>query len=113
MDSTRAKELLRGFAGKRILVVGDVVLDHYVHGDVERINPEAPVPILRVRREHEETGGAGNVAKNLAALGVVTHLISVVGDDSAALSSYFQRYAGFYESSADPYPLSMLPYTPH
>lgn len=84
MEVARASELINSFKKRRVLVVGDVLLDHYVHGEVERLNPEAPVPILRVTREREETGGAGNVAKNAAQLGGETVLVSVVGDDEVA-----------------------------
>ena len=84
MDLSRAKELVNQFDQHKVLVVGDIVLDHYIHGVVERINPEAPVPILRATNEREETGGAGNTAKNLASLGAKTTLISVVGDDETA-----------------------------
>lgn len=84
MNNRRAKELIDQFKDKKVLVVGDVLLDHYVSGVVERLNPEAPVPILRVTEEREETGGAGNVAKNVAKLGAETSLIGVVGDDEAA-----------------------------
>jgi D-beta-D-heptose 7-phosphate kinase / D-beta-D-heptose 1-phosphate adenosyltransferase len=65
------------------LVVGDVMLDRYVYGDVERISPEAPVPILAVDREVAMPGGAGNVVRNLTALGAAVAFISVVGDDAA------------------------------
>jgi D-beta-D-heptose 7-phosphate kinase/D-beta-D-heptose 1-phosphate adenosyltransferase len=65
------------------LVIGDVMLDRYVYGDVERISPEAPVPILTVDRELAMPGGAGNVVRNLTALGAAVAFISVVGDDQA------------------------------
>lgn len=81
MEYSRLKEILGRFKNHKLVVIGDVVLDHYVHGDVERLNPEAPVPILRVRRERVETGGAGNIAKYSANLGVGATLISVIGDD--------------------------------
>jgi rfaE bifunctional protein kinase chain/domain len=84
MELSRAKELINKFDQHKVLVVGDVVLDHYIHGVVERINPEAPVPILRATMEREETGAAGNTAKNLARLGAETILVSVVGDDETA-----------------------------
>jgi D-glycero-beta-D-manno-heptose-7-phosphate kinase len=67
----------------RLLVVGDVMLDRYWFGDVERISPEAPVPIVKIARNEERPGGAGNVARNAAALGAQVSLISVVGDDEA------------------------------
>ncbi|MHB1676961.1 MAG: D-glycero-beta-D-manno-heptose-7-phosphate kinase [Sulfuriferula sp.] len=67
----------------RILVVGDVMLDRYWFGDVARISPEAPVPIVKIHRQEERLGGAANVARNTAALGVTTALLSVVGADEA------------------------------
>jgi D-beta-D-heptose 7-phosphate kinase/D-beta-D-heptose 1-phosphate adenosyltransferase len=66
-----------------VLVVGDVMLDRYVYGQVTRISPEAPVPILSVEREVAYPGGAGNVVRNLTALGAAVALVSVVGDDQA------------------------------
>jgi rfaE bifunctional protein kinase chain/domain len=68
----------------RLLVVGDVMLDRYWFGEVERISPEAPVPVVHVRREEFRLGGAANVALNVASLGGRTTLMSVVGDDEAA-----------------------------
>ncbi len=68
-------------AGARVLVVGDVMLDRYWFGDVERISPEAPVPVVRVSRREDRLGGAANVAKNAAALGAKVGLLSVVGRD--------------------------------
>lgn len=65
----------------RILVVGDVMLDRYWFGEVSRISPEAPVPIVKVERTEERPGGAANVARNAAALGADVALLSVVGDD--------------------------------
>ena len=65
------------------VVIGDVMLDRYVYGDVERISPEAPVPILAIEREVAVPGGAGNVVRNLTALGAAVAFISVVGDDQA------------------------------
>jgi len=67
----------------RVLVVGDVMLDRYWFGEVSRISPEAPVPVVKVERSEERLGGAANVARNAAALGAVTALLSVVGDDDA------------------------------
>lgn len=71
-------------AGLHILVVGDVMLDEYWFGDVRRISPEAPVPVVRVSRSDERPGGAANVARNIVALGAKATLLSVVGADSAA-----------------------------
>ena len=69
----------------RILVVGDVMLDRYWFGDVDRISPEAPVPVVRVQRTEERPGGAANVARNGSALGATVSVLSVVGDDEAAV----------------------------
>jgi rfaE bifunctional protein kinase chain/domain len=67
----------------RVLVVGDVMLDRYWFGDVSRISPEAPVPVVLIQREEARPGGAANVARNCAALGAQTRLLSVVGNDEA------------------------------
>ena len=67
----------------RVLVVGDVMLDRYLFGEVSRISPEAPVPVVRVVREEERPGGAANVARNAAALGAKVTLLSVIGADEA------------------------------
>lgn len=71
------------FASARVLVAGDVMLDRYWFGDVSRISPEAPVPIVRVERREERLGGAANVARNAAALGAQTGLLGIVGQDEA------------------------------
>jgi rfaE bifunctional protein kinase chain/domain len=71
------------FSGRRVLVVGDVMLDRYWFGDVERISPEAPVPVVLVRRVEERPGGAANVARNIDALGGQVTLLSVIGADEA------------------------------
>ena len=65
----RLSELLRVFPTRRIAVVGDLMLDRFIYGDVERISPEAPVPIVDVARQELRLGGAGNVISNLVALG--------------------------------------------
>ncbi|MFZ2267583.1 MAG: D-glycero-beta-D-manno-heptose-7-phosphate kinase [Azonexus sp.] len=70
----------------RLLVVGDVMLDRYWFGEVNRISPEAPVPVVKVERSEERLGGAANVARNAAALGARTALLSVVGNDDAGRS---------------------------
>src|SRR5690625_1045907 len=67
----------------RVLVIGDIMLDRYWFGQVDRISPEAPVPIVRVARKEDRLGGAANVARNVAALGAQVSLIGVVGDDEA------------------------------
>jgi rfaE bifunctional protein kinase chain/domain len=74
--------LLSHFADTRILVIGDVVLDHFVWGDVDRISPEAPVPVVRVKDEHDMPGAAANVALNLAALNAASYILGIVGEDN-------------------------------
>lgn len=71
-----------GFFGKKILVVGDLMLDRYLWGEVSRISPEAPVPVVRLTKETENGGGAANVALNLASLGLHTTLVGWVGTDN-------------------------------
>jgi len=71
-------------AKARVLVVGDVMLDRYWYGAVDRISPEAPVPVVRVTREEERNGGAANVAYNVVTLGAQASLLTVVGDDEAS-----------------------------
>ena len=88
----------------RVLVVGDAMLDRYWYGAVDRISPEAPVPVVRVTRTEERIGGSANVANNIVALGAQASLLSVVGDDEAShqlealvaktgITSYFGRDA--------------------
>lgn len=79
MDCTR---LFREFENKKILVLGDIMVDAYLWGDVNRISPEAPVPILGCKRRESRLGGAANVALNLKSLGAKPLLCSVVGDDA-------------------------------
>ena len=77
--------ILSAVAKKRILVIGDVMLDKYVWGDASRLSPEAPVPVVRVDRETAVAGGAANVAFNLAALGARADLFGWVGEDEDGL----------------------------
>lgn len=83
-DSERLKGLLASLEGRRVLVVGDLMLDRYVWGRVERISPEAPVPVVEVERETSLAGGAANVSRTVAALGGVPLLLGVVGNDADA-----------------------------
>ena len=82
-NSPTRLELLQKFPVVRVLCVGDVMLDHFVYGTVDRISPEAPIPVLKVTRESQMLGGAGNVVRNIAALGATATLIAVVGDDAS------------------------------
>jgi rfaE bifunctional protein kinase chain/domain len=83
-DGKEAK--LRNLQKAKVLVVGDVMLDRYWFGEVGRISPEAPVPVVKIDRIEERPGGAANVARNAAALGAQVHLLSVVGRDEAGAS---------------------------
>ena len=79
----RARALLRAMRGKRILVLGDVMLDEFLWGRVRRISPEAPVPVVEIQRESFHVGGAGNVARNVRSLHGAAVLAGVVGHDAA------------------------------
>ncbi|MEO1913755.1 MAG: PfkB family carbohydrate kinase, partial [Myxococcales bacterium] len=81
LDSHRFEKILDRFAQVRLAVVGDVILDEYLVGDAERVSPEAPVPVVHVQSESVVLGGAGNVVRNLVALGVDCEFASVVGKD--------------------------------
>ena len=74
---------LAALSSTRLLIAGDIMLDRYWFGEVSRISPEAPVPVVRVQRREERLGGAANVARNAAALGAQTGLLGVVGEDEA------------------------------
>ncbi len=82
-DPSDLSDSLHRLKSARVLCIGDVMLDHYVYGEVERISPEAPIPVLAVARETRTLGGAGNVLRNLGALGVSASFVSVVGNDEA------------------------------
>ncbi len=77
----RAKEIISNFKNKKILVIGDLILDKYLWGEVERISPEAPVPVVDVKKETVNLGGACNVAWNISALGARSYIVGVVGKD--------------------------------
>jgi D-beta-D-heptose 7-phosphate kinase/D-beta-D-heptose 1-phosphate adenosyltransferase len=82
-DNTDLLSHIERLKEARVLCIGDVMLDHYVYGQVERVSPEAPIPVLCVERELKTLGGAGNVLRNLSALGAAASFISVVGNDDA------------------------------
>jgi len=84
MNYTTSLSLLDGFRAGRVLVLGDVMLDRFVYGTVQRISPEAPIPVVAVDRSADMPGGAANVARNIAALGARATLIGVCGDDAPA-----------------------------
>lgn len=81
MITAEHEKLLTSLAGKRVMIVGDVMLDHYTFGAVSRISPEAPVPVVEVISEEYVLGGAGNVARNINALGGHATMLAVIGDD--------------------------------
>ena len=81
LPRARLAALLAAAPRQRVVVVGDAMLDVYLRGDVERISPEAPVPVVRVRERRDALGGAANVAQNVAALGAACTLVAAVGDD--------------------------------
>src|SRR4051812_6509662 len=82
ISRARVAELLSRARASRILVVGDAMLDVYLTGDVERISPEAPVPVVRVRERRYALGGAANVAQNVVAVGARCDLVATAGDDA-------------------------------
>src|SRR5215216_2184164 len=84
LTQERAAEVLARAGGRRVVVFGDVMLDEFVWGDVTRISPEAPVPVVDIRRESVRLGGAANVLANLVALGARASVVGVVGRDAAA-----------------------------
>src|SRR5215210_377238 len=83
ITQARLVELLEGARGRRIAVIGDAMLDVYLTGDVDRISPEAPVPVVRVRERKHALGGAANVAQNVVAIGARCDLVATVGADRA------------------------------
>ncbi len=84
MTEAEAKKVFKQFENLKVLVVGDVMLDAYVHGRAKRISPEAPVPVVHVARKENRLGGAANVAQNVKALGATPILCSIVGEDTPA-----------------------------
>ncbi|HEY2708547.1 MAG TPA: D-glycero-beta-D-manno-heptose 1-phosphate adenylyltransferase [Caulobacteraceae bacterium] len=99
MDLAGLQLLLQRVAGARVVAVGDLMVDRFVYGDVARISPEAPIPVMTRSRESVMLGGAGNVARNAAALGATAALVGVIGDDDGgrearALSSAQPRLEG-------------------
>src|SRR5215475_12410134 len=84
LSPSRVKAILSSATKARAIVIGDVMLDQFIWGNVGRISPEAPVPVVDFERENFMPGGAANVARNLTALGVPTALFGVVGKDQSA-----------------------------
>jgi D-beta-D-heptose 7-phosphate kinase/D-beta-D-heptose 1-phosphate adenosyltransferase len=84
LSKQRAGEILKRARDSRVVVLGDVMLDEFIWGDVSRISPEAPVPVVNIKRESTRLGGAANVLANVTALGANANVIGVVGEDAAA-----------------------------
>jgi D-glycero-beta-D-manno-heptose-7-phosphate kinase len=82
LDLAHAVDLVRAFAGRRVVVIGDLMLDAYLVGETRRISPEAPVPVVEITERSERPGGAANTALNLAALGARPILLGVIGTDA-------------------------------
>ncbi len=82
-DHSNAMDLIARLGGARVAVIGDLMLDRYVYGSVDRVSPEAPIPVLGIERDAVMLGGAGNVARNVAALGAKAVLIGVTGEDGS------------------------------
>ncbi len=94
----RLEALLAAARDQHVVIVGDAMLDVYLRGDVDRISPEAPVPVVRVRDRKLALGGAANVAQNVAALGAGCDLVAIVGDDSTGATLRAHLDAGGMES---------------
>ena len=94
------KKIVGGFKGKKILVVGDLMIDEYIWGNVSRISPEAPIPVVEVSREELKPGGAANVIINLIAMGAKVYCAGVVGADANAhkLEKYFKEHKVDYSA---------------
>jgi len=84
LSRDRVQQLLKSARKRRALVVGDAMVDQFIWGRVERISPEAPVPVVQVERESFMPGGAANVARNLTSLGVGAEMLGVIGKDTGA-----------------------------
>jgi D-glycero-beta-D-manno-heptose-7-phosphate kinase len=108
LSRSRFKQIMKRLQGKRVLILGDVILDRYVWGNVSRISQEAPVPVVEVKKESFRLGGGANVANNLRALGIEPMCAGVVGRDgnAAALRKLFRekgiRAAWLFEDPARP-----------
>jgi D-glycero-beta-D-manno-heptose-7-phosphate kinase len=86
VDPQRIDQYFKGLSHLSCLVIGDAMIDEYLHGGVDRISPEAPVPVVKLKRKEQRLGGAANVGLNLASIGVKTMLCSLVGTDAAGLN---------------------------
>ena len=83
INHSKLTNILNSIQAKKVLVLGDIMLDQYIFGSVERISPEAPIPIINIKKTKYLTGGAGNVLKNLNSLNIKASFISIIGNDIA------------------------------
>lgn len=84
VDIKKMKNTIKSFKDKKVLVLGDIMLDKYIWGDVVRISPEAPVPVVKVKKDTSCLGGAGNVCRNIESLGAFPLLVGITGEDAEA-----------------------------
>lgn len=91
-DQKKMQRIIRNFKGRRILVLGDLMLDRYIWGNVSRISPEAPVPVVEVQKSTSSLGGAGNVSQNLKSLGASPLPVGIVGDDEEG--AWIKKHVG-------------------
>ena len=103
-DRKRLTRIVGGFSKKRVLVLGDLMLDRYIWGDVSRISPEAPVPVVEVKEDSLCLGGAGNVARNILSLGGAAILAGIVGNDKEGqwIQDQIPGKKGIFADSARP-----------
>jgi hypothetical protein len=101
-------ELFNKFNGLKVLIVGDVMVDNYIIGKVDRVSPEAPVPVVDVTSFDSRLGGAGNVALNIKAMGGIPILCSVIGNDKEALSSDAGKQMTAAATGSEVYPPEVL-----
>ena len=97
----RAAEILEAASQRKVVILGDVMLDEFVWGDVSRISPEAPVPVVDVRRESVHLGGAANVLANVVALGACACVVGVIGDETSDQPAYFPLHVGIVLEPGD------------
>ena len=104
IDSQKIKKIVHEFKNKRILVLGDLMLDKYIWGNVTRISPEAPVPVVKVMKDTSCLGGAGNVSYNLESLGAISLLVGVVGKDQEGewIKSHVPDNRGIFSDAKRP-----------
>ncbi|MGH7175900.1 MAG: bifunctional heptose 7-phosphate kinase/heptose 1-phosphate adenyltransferase, partial [Tepidisphaeraceae bacterium] len=106
--ATRLIEIVENLPGRKVVLVGDLMIDRYIYGNAERLSPDAPVPVLHYQREESRLGGAGRVAADLAILGAKVEAVCVVGADDtakrirAALAEYGVGCDGVLEVATRP-----------